>query len=152
MTSKKLSPVGLVLAAGLVASCGSIGGAQDEYPDDEITMIIPFGPGGSTDPIGRQYAELLEDELDTTVAVVNREGGGAAVGTTELAQSSADGYTIGLCIDSSLALTPQLQDLPYEREDLELLAGLATQPANLAVRDDAPWENLEDFIDRKSVV
>ncbi|QVQ52276.1 tripartite tricarboxylate transporter substrate binding protein [Spiractinospora alimapuensis] len=144
--SKKLSLPACALSVVALAGCGSISGS-DEYPQGEITMIIPFGPGGSTDPIGRQYAEHLEEELDTSVAVLNREGGGSAVGTTEIAQASPDGYTIGLCVDGSLALTPQLQDLEYSVDDLELITALVTQPANLAVHADAPWQDLEEFVE-----
>lgn len=143
--SKKLSLPACALSVIVLGGCGSISGS-DAYPQGEITMIIPFGPGGSTDPIGRQYAEHLEEELDTTVAVLNREGGGSVVGTTEVAQASPDGYTIGLCIDGSLALTPQLQDLEYSVEDFDLITALVTQPANLAVHADAPWQTLEEFV------
>lgn len=133
-----------LIAAG--SACGSIGSSETGYPNDEVTFVIPFAPGGSTDPIGREYAAHLEDVLGTSVAVLNREGGGGAVGTNEVLQAEPDGYTLGLCIDSSLALTPQLQDLPYSPEDAALIAGLVTQPANLAVAADSPWETLDDFV------
>ncbi|WP_224387651.1 tripartite tricarboxylate transporter substrate binding protein [Pseudonocardia sp. ICBG1293] len=139
--------VSIVACAALAVAAGC--GAPDPgaYPEDDITFIVPASPGGSTDPIARQFARQLETELGVSVIVQNRDGGGTTVGTNNVLQSRPDGYTIGMFIDSALALIPQLQDLPYEPGDAELLAGIADQPANLAVRADSPWQTAQEFLD-----
>ncbi|TCP55248.1 tripartite-type tricarboxylate transporter receptor subunit TctC [Tamaricihabitans halophyticus] len=130
----------------LVVAAGCTSSSPEDYPDDDVTFIIPAAPGGSTDPVGRAFARQLEAELGTSVVVKNRDGGGTTVGTNEVLQAEPDGYTIGMFIDSALALNPLQQDLPYEPDEAELIFGLAEQPANLAVPADAPWKSFADFI------
>ena len=55
--------------------------AADEWPTRDITFYVPYAPGGSTDPISRKYAELLEKQLKVKVIVENKPGASATIGT-----------------------------------------------------------------------
>ena len=68
---------------------------QAQYPDRNITLIVPYGAGGGTDVTARMLARDLEAALGKTVIVENRAGGGGWVGWGALAQAKPDGYTIG---------------------------------------------------------
>jgi tripartite-type tricarboxylate transporter receptor subunit TctC len=69
--------------------------AQAQYPDRNITLIVPYGAGGGTDVTARMLARDLEAAIGKPVIVENRAGGGGWVGWGALAQAKPDGYTIG---------------------------------------------------------
>jgi tripartite-type tricarboxylate transporter receptor subunit TctC len=116
-------------------------------PNRPITYIIPYGTGGSTDPIGRQFASQLSEELGVEVVVENREGGAATIGTTAIVTAQPDCYTIGLSNHTALANQPQLNpDLPFQTtDDYTPLIKLGDIPVVLAVHADTEWQDLESF-------
>jgi tripartite-type tricarboxylate transporter receptor subunit TctC len=68
--------------------------AAQTYPDRAIKIIVPIGPGGSYDLVGRQLADQLAKRLGQTVVVENRPGAGSIVGTQSVVAAPADGYTL----------------------------------------------------------
>src|SRR6056297_1285445 len=69
-----------------VAAFGAMAApAAAEYPEKPIRLIIPFGPGGATDTVGRMIAGPLEEALGVSVAAINQPGAGGAVGLANLA-------------------------------------------------------------------
>ena len=98
-----LAAFGLLAAAAAFAASAH---AADEWPTRDITFYVPYAPGGSTDPISRKYAELLEKQLKVKVIVENKPGASATVGTGAVIRAVPDGYTIGLGSTSSLAYQP----------------------------------------------
>jgi tripartite-type tricarboxylate transporter receptor subunit TctC len=68
--------------------------AAQSYPDRAIKIIVPIGPGGSYDLVGRQLADQLAKRLGQTVVVENRPGAGSIVGTQSVVAAPADGYTL----------------------------------------------------------
>lgn len=117
-------------------------------PNRPITYIIPYGTGGSTDPIGRQFAKQLSEELGVDVNVENREGGAATIGTTGIVTAQPDCYTLGLSNHTALANQPALNpDLPFQTtDDYTPLVKLADIPVVLAVNADTPWQTLDEFL------
>jgi tripartite-type tricarboxylate transporter receptor subunit TctC len=147
---------GLVaVAAGLaLAGCntGTGGGAEPttDFPKKPINLYIGYEPGGSGDPIAREYAELLSEELGVTVTVQNRPGGSGAVSTTEVLGKKPDGYTIALAPASQLSVTPLLSSdaLTYSGpDDWTTIGGVLSQQNGLMVRPDSGWKTVDDFID-----
>jgi len=141
---------GVLLLAGCSSSSGgsSAGAEGVDYPTRDMAFIVPYGTGGSTDPIGRQYAGQLAEMWDTNVVVENREGGSATIGTTAVVTANPDGYTIGLSSNSALVFQPLLSaDLPYQSTaDYQPLIKLADVPTVLTVAADAPWQTVEEFV------
>jgi tripartite-type tricarboxylate transporter receptor subunit TctC len=157
MTRNRLSVAAATAAALLLAGCGGGGengsdsaaaGAELDYPTRDISYIVPYGTGGSTDPIGRQYSALMEDLLGGTIIVENREGGSATIGTSAVVNAEPDGYTMGLSSNSALANQPITStDLPYDTpDDYQPIIKLADLPAVLTVQADAPWQSIEEFM------
>src|SRR5881628_3787932 len=68
--------------------------AQTTYPDRPVKIIVPIGPGGSYDLIGRQLADALSKRTGQSFFVENKPGAGTVVGTQAAAQSEPDGYTL----------------------------------------------------------
>ncbi|MBB4930898.1 tripartite-type tricarboxylate transporter receptor subunit TctC [Lipingzhangella halophila] len=136
-----LAPLAACSDAGLVAE------DADDFPSEEMRMIIPYAPGGLTDTAGRALAEFYEKELDQTVVVENLPGGSSSVGMTELLTSDPDGHTIAMGTVGSFALTPQLQDLDYNHENVAYVGLAARAPGVLAVNADSEYETAEDFFE-----
>lgn len=85
----------LLLAASLLPAAAAFTGAHaQDFPSKQITVVVPFAPGGATDLLARLYAEKLQAELAQPVVVDNRPGATALVGMTHVANSPADGYTL----------------------------------------------------------
>ncbi len=85
----------LLASATALLALAATAPAQAQYPERNITLIVPYGAGGGTDVTARMLARDLEAAIGKPVIVENRAGGGGWVGWGALAQAKPDGYTIG---------------------------------------------------------
>ena len=144
-TAAALAP--LVL---LVAACGSGGGGGGDdtasYPEESITMIVPFSAGGPTDTVTRLIAEPMSEALGQQVLVENVEGAGGTVGGGEAAQADPDGYTV-LMHHIGMSTAPSLyEDLAYDPLTDFKTVGLVTEvPMTIIARSDFEPETMEDL-------
>jgi len=131
----------------LAVFCAAPAFAQS-YPNRDITFIVPYAPGGSTDPISRQFAGQLAKELNVTVNVENKPGGSATIGTGQVIRSKPDGYTIGLTSSSVLAYQPLVnKTLTWKSpEDYQSIVSLVDLPAIITVKADSPYKTFEDLL------
>lgn len=138
----------LLLAGAAFAGSALAAAAQEDYPNDTITIIVPYSAGGTTDIIARTIADKLGPALDTTVVVENRPGAGATLGTTMAAQAEPDGYTLYLGQVSSHGIAPNLYpDLKYDPvEDFDPIVYLASIPNMMVVNPGFPVETVDEFI------
>ncbi|MGH8703271.1 MAG: Bug family tripartite tricarboxylate transporter substrate binding protein [Burkholderiales bacterium] len=121
---------------------------QDKYPSRPIRMIVPYPPGGSTDPTGRAFAAWLSDAVGQQVVVDNRPGAGATIGHGIAAKAAPDGYTILLGTSGGLAVNPAYgTKLPYDplRDFAPIGLGVYA-PFLLVVYPGLPATNLKEFI------
>lgn len=116
------------------------------YPQRSISLSVPYGSGGSTDGIARQFARLLEAELGQPVVILNQPGATGTLQMGNLARAKPDGYTIGFYSYSTATFTSQLLKVPYKREDFELLGGVAEFSYGIVARPDSPINNINDMI------
>src|SRR4249920_1637383 len=95
----------------LLAACASVLAltvhAQD-YPVKPIRLIVPFAPGGVADNSARVVAEPLGQRLGQQVVVENRPGASGNIGTQQVAQAAADGYTLLLGFDGTMVINPHV--------------------------------------------
>jgi tripartite-type tricarboxylate transporter receptor subunit TctC len=121
---------------------------QGKYPMRPIRMIVPYPPGGSTDPTGRAFAAWLTEALGQQVVVDNRPGAGATIGHGLAAKATPDGYTILLGTSGGLATGPAINPkVPYDpvKDFTPIGLGVYT-PFLLVVYPGLPAANLQDFI------
>ncbi len=116
------------------------------YPDRPITMIVPWGAGGGTDTLARTFASMLEEELGQPINVVNRTGAGGVVGHTAMSTAAPDGYTIGVGTVEFTTYRPLGQG-DIGPESFTLICRLASLPAGITVKADAPWTNAQELLD-----
>ena len=139
-----LAALGAVLVgAGLLAAPGPAR-AQDGGP---IKMIVPFGPGTTTDTIGRIVAEALGKSLGQTVVVDNRAGAGGSIGSDQVAKAPGDGKTLVMGTVGTHAINASLfKKLPYDTlRDFAPVAFVGYTPTLLVVAADSPIKTLKDL-------
>jgi len=139
--------VGMVKLATFAAmTLSSIGGFAATYPEKQITLIVPFSPGGRTDLIGRMYAQHLGKQLGTTVVVVNKAGASGVLGAQEVKQAAPDGYTLGF-FSTSIVTSQYTVATPVALRDFEVISIVNEDPAAIAVNAGAQWKTLRELVD-----
>jgi len=117
-----------------------------EFPTKEVQIIIPYASGGATDLIFRALAATTGKYLGKAVIVVNRPGGGGAVGCTEAAQAKPDGYALVSAI-TPLTILPHQVKTAFTYKSFEPVINVVRDPGMFLVRSDAPWKSLKEFLD-----
>lgn len=131
-----------------VTACSNGGGGGDaEFPEKTITWVVPYAAGGNTDSISRVVAESMGEALGQEVVVENREGGSGAIGTQHLANTTPDGYTIGLFTTGTLVVTPLVNNLGYTHEDFDNIGLIARQPVLFLVMPDSEYGDIDALVE-----
>ena len=118
------------------------------YPSRPIRVIVPFVPGGNVDITARTVAPALGDALGQPVVVENRPGAAGMVGAQAMMSSPADGYTLMMGSNSSLAVAPNLYpSWPYDPiKGIAPISNLAITPFVLVVKLGLPAQSLAEFV------
>ena len=120
--------------------------AQAQYPAKTIQIINPFPPGAVTDIVARILAPKMSAALGQQVVIVNKAGGGGAVGIQAAKDAAPDGYTI-LVTPPPIALIPIVnKNSSFTLKDFTPLALATSSPNTTVVKADAPWKSFEEFI------
>jgi tripartite-type tricarboxylate transporter receptor subunit TctC len=114
-------------------------------------MVVPFPPGGLADTVGRPVAEAMGRHLGQPVVIENRGGAGGGIGMAHAAKAAPDGYTILMAL-SSYSVLPEADTVlgrpqMYAYDALRPIARFTADPTVLAVRADAPWKTVKDFVE-----
>ena len=123
------------------------GAHAQSYPSRPITLVVPLGPGGSTDVIARIMAEGMRNILGTTIVVENTTGAGGTIGVGRVARSAPDGYTIGIGQWGTNVASGAIYPLTFDlAQDFEPVGLISTQPFLIVARKTMPADNLKDLI------
>lgn len=134
-------------AATLAVSFTGAAIAQANYPDRPVRLIVPFPPGGTSDVVGRIFAEALGKQLGQPVVVENRGGAGGTVGTRAVASAAPDGYTLLLGTSSTNGTNSAVyQNLPYDAvKDFTPVTQIIRVPGVIVVNKDFPAKDYKQF-------
>ena len=142
---KKLFLLGLAVVFSFVFASSPKAG---EYPNRPITLVVPWQAGGLAAWQAQELAMEMEKKFKVKVLVNSIPGGSSAKGALAVLKAPADGYTILQCWIATFAQVPLFQDAGYEPlRDFYPLAQATNQPVIVAVREDALWKTLKDFLD-----
>ena len=134
----------------LTVLCFALAGTAwaQPYPSRPIRVIVPFVPGGNVDITARTVAPALGDALGQPVVVENRPGAAGMVGAQAMMSSPADGYTLMMGSNSSLAVAPNLYpSWPYDPiRGIAPISNLAITPFVLVVKLGLPAQSLAEFV------
>lgn len=138
------------LLAASAAAAGVVGTATaraQAFPSKPITLVLPFPPGGSFDPVLRALANAAAQDLGQPVVLVHKPGGGGVTGTAGLATlTESDGYTLAL-MHNSVLRQPLLMKTAWDPlKDFSYLIGLAGLATGIVVAADAKWQTLGELL------
>ena len=135
-----LLALGLVLAAGHAA-------AQD-FPSKPIKFVVPFPPGSGTDTSARYFGRKLGELTGQPVVVENKPGANGFIAVKAVLGAPADGYTVFVGSNSTLAVNAALfKSLPYDPvADLAPLTMMMRAPALIVVPGNSPYKTLPELI------
>ena len=136
----------LLLGVALLASAPSA--FSQTYPTRNIEIIVPYGPGGSTDIIGRIVAQKLQERFGQNVVVLNRPGGSGTLGLLTAMRANPDGYTLLNSYTAEAVVVPQMSKThKYSlADDFEPIAITGLVPVVLMVSKNVKANTLQEFI------
>lgn len=136
------------LIAGLCATLAVHAHAQTPYPAKAVTVVVPYAPGGVADGLARALAQRLGQALRQPVIVDNKSGGNTVIGAQAVAKAPADGHTLLLTAEATLAMNPHLYaKLPYAVDrHFAPVAALAQAPQSLVVSVQTQASTLAEFV------
>jgi tripartite-type tricarboxylate transporter receptor subunit TctC len=121
--------------------------SQQPFPSDKsVEMTVMFGAGSAADFTARYLASGMAQLLNVPVPVVNRTGGGGAIGYSHVAKQMPDGHSI-IWNSNSISTTYHAGVLPFDYRTFDAVARVSIETPAIAVRADAPWKTLQALID-----
>jgi tripartite-type tricarboxylate transporter receptor subunit TctC len=134
-------------AAALAASASS-GAAQENWPQRQVVVVVPFTAGGTTDMFGRIFAQAMQAKYGQPFIVENKAGAGGTVGAAAAAQAAKDGYTLFVGTASTHAIAPYVyKRTGYNAEtDFQPISLFAQLPNLLVVSPKMPVKTFPEFI------
>lgn len=137
----------LATATALIVLLAAAPTVAQDFPTKTVTLVVPYGPGGSTDLLGRSLAHELQAKWGQTVVVENRPGAGSMIGTAYIAQAAPDGHTL-LLNTASHSTAPAIQkDLPFDpHEGITSIMMVATSPYIMVAGPHVKSDTLAEFL------
>ena len=138
----------LVAALAAFAFAAPAARAQD-WPQRQVTIVVPFSAGGTTDMFGRILAQGLQQKYGTPFIVENRAGAGGNVGAAMAARAPKDGYTLLVGTVSTHAINPFIyKNLQHDTEkDFQPVSLIARLPNILVVNLKVPAKTVAELVE-----
>jgi tripartite-type tricarboxylate transporter receptor subunit TctC len=136
------------MSAAFVVLMAAAGGAHaQDFPGGRpVEMTVMFGAGSAADVTARYLAEGMAKTLGVPVPVVNRTGGGGAIGYSHVQQQKPDGHAI-IWNSNSISTNYHSGILSFDYKAFDAVARVSVETPVIAVRSDSPWKSLQEFID-----
>ncbi|MBN9486467.1 MAG: tripartite tricarboxylate transporter substrate binding protein [Alphaproteobacteria bacterium] len=137
-----------ILAGGLAAtfSASTTARAQGDWPKGQLRIIVPFPPGGSTDPVARIIQNKLIEAAGWNVIIDNKPGGTGAVGSAVAAKSAPDGQTWMITFDSHILNPAFAPSLPYKDSELMNVMEIGRTPQVICAHPDRPYKTFAEAV------
>lgn len=122
------------------------GAKPDNYPDSAVTCLVGYSAGGGSDMAVRTFGEYFTPLLGEAFTISNVTGGSGTVAVSQLKNSDADGYTMGLTTLNTQAISPFTLEVDYAVEDFDYLGGLGKFVYAVIVTADSPYQTFDDLL------
>jgi tripartite-type tricarboxylate transporter receptor subunit TctC len=134
-----------VSAAALLA--GTVTATAQDWPQRSIRVIVPFGPGGGADIIGRIIAQSMQERLGQPVVIENRPGAAGTLGNEAVARAEKDGYTLGIMTAGQIIAAVMNKSLRYDAlGSFDPVSQVATAGLIIVTRPDFPANDVKALI------
>ena len=145
--SNEVKTVLIAAAAALFSNFVLAQESADSYPAKPVRIVVPTAPGGATDIQARLFAQKLSENMRGVFFIDNRPGAGNTIGTSFVAKSAPDGYTL-LALAPGFTFSPALyKNLPYDSEkDFAPISLMVKSPYLLAVHPSLPVTSVKEWI------
>jgi tripartite-type tricarboxylate transporter receptor subunit TctC len=148
--AKTIRRTGISIALSIVAAStgfASFSHAQSAYPERDISIVLPFGPGGIADITARVIGEALGKKLGKQIIILNQPGAGGATAARAALNAPADGYTLALLSNGTAISVPLFKNLPFDPvKDFAPVSSLAYFDFVFVTKSDGAHKSLADVI------
>jgi tripartite-type tricarboxylate transporter receptor subunit TctC len=137
------------IATGLaLLLTANIAGAQTDYPNKPIRIVVPLAAGSAVDNAARIVAQRMTQSMGQSIVIENQPGASGLIGADRVAKAAPDGYTLGGFNDSIMTMVPHLQSkMPWDiMRDFEPVSLVATLEWGMVVDADSPIRTPADLI------
>ena len=135
-----------LLAGTAAATLATPAWAEGEWPKGPIRIIVPFPPGGSTDPVARIIQAKLIETKGWNIIIENKPGGTGAVGSAVAAKAAPDGQTWMITFDSHILNPAFASGLPYKDSDLFNVMEIGRTPQVITAHPDRPYKTFAEAV------
>lgn len=139
-TSRLASGVLALLIAGGV-------GAQANYPEKPVRMVVGFPPGGPADTVARLLGQRFAEALGKPIVVYNAIGAGGNIATERVAKAAPDGYTLAMVVEAQIVINPRLYSLPFDPvKDFSPVSQVTVSPYILVVNNEVLAQGVQQLV------
>ena len=138
----------LTMAAAFALAAGFAGPAPaQDYPTQSIKLVVPFGPGGGSDIVGRIIAQRMQEKLGQPIVIENKPGAGGLIGNEQVVNSPKDGYTIGIQTAGQGIASTITKNMRFDTiESFEWIGQIATAGLMVVVRPDYEHKDIKALV------
>ena len=137
-----------LLAGATLLAAPTIARSQNaDWPKGQLKIVVPFPPGGSTDPVARIIQAKLADNTGWNLIIDNRPGGASVVGASVVAKSPPDGQTWMITFDSHILNPAFTATLPYKDSELFNVMQIGRTPQAICAHPDRPYQTFAEVIE-----
>ena len=132
----------------VLSLCALSAGAQNNWPNKAVHLVVGFAPGGGTDIVGRALAARLSENLGQTVIVENKAGAAGTIAADMISKAAPDGYNLLMGHSNSNAISPfVLKNVPYNAAtDFTPITYVGYVPNVLVVNASLPVKSVAELI------
>jgi tripartite-type tricarboxylate transporter receptor subunit TctC len=136
----------LLTATAAALATPSIARAQADWPKGSIRVVVPFPPGGTTDPVARLLAAKVSENTGWQTVIDNKPGAAGAIGAAIAAKAPPDGMTWMITFDSHILSPAFTPNLPYKDSELQNVMLVGRAPLAVACHPDRPYKTINDVV------
>lgn len=138
-------PGSLFAAGGTESAPAAAPAAVLNFPEKAVEVTCLFGAGSAADLTARKLSDVLQKHAGHPFPVVNRTGGGQSVGYAHVKDAKPDGYSM-VWNSNGLATAYFQGNIDFNHEDFKSVARISVEPVTIAVKADAPWKTIQEFV------
>jgi tripartite-type tricarboxylate transporter receptor subunit TctC len=144
-------PFGRLACAAAFLALSVPAAVAQTYPSRQITLVVPFAPGGPADFLGRLIGQKMGEDLGQQIVIDNRPGANTIIGAQAVAKAAPDGYTLLMAIDGTLVMNPFLYSkLAYDPfKDFVPISLIALVPSAVVGNINVPVNSIKELVEQE---